>query len=448
MNLNFNNMIYQGKNEAYPGIGKIGYEGRKSKNPLAFKWYNPDEMIGGRKMKDHLRFAIAYWHSFCGDGSDPFGNATRIYPWVDIEDNEKRAMQRLEAAFEFFTKIGAGFYCFHDTDIVGDGSVFEIEKRLEKMVPVMKKMQEQTGVKLLWGTANLFSNPRYMNGAATNPDFAVVTNAGTQLRNAIAATIELGGENYVFWGGREGYMSLHNTNIKRELDHMGMMLSMARDYGRKNGFHGTFLIEPKPMEPSKHQYDFDAAAVIGFLGKYALDKDFKLNIEVNHATLAGHTFQHELQVAADAGLLGSIDANKGDYQNGWDTDEFPTNIFEVTEAMLVILQAGGFKTGGINFDAKIRRNSTDIEDIFIAHISGMDTFARALVIADKILKESDYLKFRNKRYESFDNGQGKDFENGKLTLEDLRAIAERNGEPAIRSGKQELLEQLINMYIE
>ena len=361
--------------------------------------------------------------------------------------NDDKTTQRLDAAFEFITKIGAGYYCFHDTDIVGDGSVFEIEKKLEKMVPLMKTMQEQTGVKLLWGTANLFSNPRYMNGAATNPDFAVVANAAVQLRNAIAATVALGGENYVFWGGREGYMSLHNTNMKRELEHMGRMLSMARDYGRKIGFKGTFLVEPKPMEPSKHQYDYDVATIIGFLRQHGLDKDFKLNIEVNHATLAGHTFQHELQVAADAGLLGSIDANKGDYQNGWDTDEFPTNIYEITEAMMVILQAGGFTTGGINFDAKIRRNSTDIEDIFIAHISGMDTFARSLLIADKVLKESDYLKFRKKRYESFDNGAGKDFEDGKLTLESLRDIASKLGEPETRSGKQELLEQLINMFI-
>ena len=397
-------------------------------------------------MKDHLRFAIAYWHSFCGDGSDPFGNATRIYPWKDATDSDK-SKWKLDAAFEFITKIGAGYYCFHDTDIVGDGTVFEIEKRLEKIVPVMKKMQEQTGVKLLWGTANLFSNPRYMNGAATNPDFKVVANAGVQLKNAINATVALGGENYVFWGGREGYMSLHNTNMKRELEHMGMMLSMARDYGRKIGFKGTFLVEPKPMEPSKHQYDFDVATIIGFLRQHGLDKDFKLNIEVNHATLAGHTFQHELQVAADAGLLGSIDANKGDYQNGWDTDEFPTNIYEITEAMMVILQAGGFSTGGINFDAKVRRNSTDADDIFIAHVSGMDTFARALVIADKILKDSDYLKMRKKRYESFDKGAGKDFEKGKLTLAKLRDIASELGEPETRSGKQELYEQLINMYI-
>lgn len=430
----------------YPGIGKIEYEGVKSKNPLAFRWYNPEAKVAGKKMKEHLRFAIAFWHTFCGDGSDPFGNATRIYPWDSARDDDK-IQQRLEAAFEFFTKIGAEFYCFHDTDVVGSGSVLEIEKRLGKYVPLMKKMQEQTGVRLLWGTANLFSHPRYMNGAATNPDFAVVASAGTQLKNAIDATIELGGQNYVFWGGREGYMSLHNTDMRRELDHMGMMLAMARDYGRKKGFKGTFLVEPKPMEPSKHQYDYDAATVIGFLRKYGLDKDFKLNIEVNHSTLAGHSFTHELQTAADAGLLGSIDANKGDYQNGWDTDEFPTNIYEVTEAMMIILNAGGFTTGGINFDAKVRRNSIDYEDLFIAHISGMDTFARALIIADKILKESDYLKMKKKRYESFDKGKGKEFENGRLTLEKLREIAKELGEPKPVSGKQELLEQLINMYI-
>ena len=440
-------MIYKGKKEAYPGIGKIEYEGKKSKNPLAFRWYDPEQKVAGKKMKDHLRFAIAYWHSFCGDGSDPFGDATRIYPWKDLANNDDRTRQRLDAAFEFITKIGAGYYCFHDTDIVGAGSVLEIEKRLDKIIPVMKKMQQQTGVKLLWGTANLFSNPRYMNGAATNPDFTVVANAGAQIRNAIDATIALGGENYLFWGGREGYMSLHNTDMKRELEHMAMMLILARDYGRKNGFKGKFFVEPKPMEPSKHQYDFDAATIIGFLRQHGLDKDFRLNIEVNHATLAGHTFQHELQVATDDGLLGSIDANKGDYQNGWDTDEFPTNVFEVTEAMMVILRAGGFKTGGINFDAKIRRNSTDVEDIFIAHVSGMDTFARALLIADKVLNESDYLKMRKKRYESFDKGAGKDFEKGKLTLEKLSDIAADLGEPVKKSGKQELYEQLINMYL-
>ena len=441
-------MIYKGRKEFYPGIGKIEYEGRKSKNPLAFRWYNPEQVVSGKTMKDHLRFAIAYWHSFCGDGTDQFGSTTHFFPW-DKLNLDDRISSRLDAAFEFITKIGAPYYCFHDVDVVGnDGSVFDIEKRLEKFVPVMKDLQEQTGVKLLWGTANLFGNPRYMNGAATNPDFAVVANAAVQLKNAIDATIALGGENYVFWGGREGYMSLHNTDMKRELDHMAMMLSTARDYGRKKGFRGTFLIEPKPMEPTKHQYDYDAATVIGFLKNYGLDKDFKLNIEVNHATLAGHTFAHDLQVAACDDMIGSIDANKGDYQNGWDTDEFPTNVYEITEAMLVIQQAGGFRTGGINFDAHIRRNSTDQEDLFIAHISGMDTFARALIAAERILNESDYLKMRKHRYQSFDKGSGKDFENGKLNLEDLRNLAQKSGEPEVRSGKQELLEQLLNMYIE
>lgn len=434
------------KKEVFPAIGKIKYEGRDSRNPLAFRWYDPEAKIGGKKMKEVLRYAVAYWHSFCGEGSDTFGAATRHFPY-DGMTGDDRIRVKMDMAFEFITKIGAPFYCFHDTDIVGDGTVFEIEKRLEKFVPVLKAMQKETGVKLLWGTANLFSNPRYMNGAATNPDFTVVANAAVQLKNAIDATIALGGQNYVFWGGREGYLSLHNTDMKRELDHMAMMLTLARDYGRKQGFRGTFLIEPKPMEPSKHQYDYDSATVIGFLRHYGLDKDFKLNIEVNHATLAGHSFTHDLQTAADAGMLGSIDANKGDYQNGWDTDEFPTNINEITEAMIVILRAGGFKSGGINFDAHVRRNSTDPEDLFIAHISGMDTFARALIIADMILKDSNYLKMRKARYSSFDKTDGAQFEKGKLTLEDLRKIALKGGEPKKISGKQELFEQLINMYI-
>jgi len=343
--------------------------------------------------------------------------------------------------------MGIPFYCFHDTDMVGDGSVFEIEQRLSKLINIAKERQESTGVKLLWGTANVFSNPRYMNGAATNPDFNVVTHAAVQIKNAIDATIALGGENYVFWGGREGYMSLHNTDTKRELDHLGRFLSMARDYGRKAGFTGTFLIEPKPMEPTKHQYDFDVATVIGFLKKYGLEEDFKLNVEVNHATLAGHSFAHELRFAADSGLLGSIDANRGDYQNGWDTDEFPTNIYEVTEAMLEIVRAGGFSKGGINFDAKLRRNSTDPEDLFIAHINGMDVFARALIIADKILRESDYLSMIQARYASFDKGLGGEFEKGSLTLMDLYQSAQKSGEPKTLSGKQELIEQMINWYI-
>jgi len=434
-------------NEYFPGIGKIAYEGRDSKNPLAFKWYNPEQVIAGKTMKEHMRFAIAYWHTFCGEGGDPFGPGTKVFPWDKGHDKLDQAKYKLEAAFEFFSKIGAPYYCFHDTDVVGDGTVFEIEERLQKIIPVAQQYQKDTGVKLLWGTANVFSNPRYMNGASTNPDFAALAHAGTQVKNALDATIALGGENYVFWGGREGYMSLLNTNMKQEKEHMARFLTMARDYARNNGFKGNFFIEPKPMEPSKHQYDVDAETVIGFLRHYGLDKDFKLNIEVNHATLAQHTFEHELQCAADAGMLGSIDANKGDYQNGWDTDEFPTNIYETVQAMLVILQAGGLHGGGINFDAKTRRNSTDLEDIFIAHVSGMDTFARALVVANDILTNSDYLKQKAERYASFRSGKGADFEAGKLTLEDLRQVAKEVGEPALISGKQERYEQLINLYI-
>jgi xylose isomerase len=344
--------------------------------------------------------------------------------------------------------MGAPYYCFHDFDLVEEGSTFaESTKRLEGIVEYAKKKQKASGVKLLWGTANLFSHPRYMNGAGTNPDFGTVAYAGAQLKNAIDATIALGGENYVFWGGREGYMSLLNTNMKRELANFGKFLTMARDYARAQGFKGNFFIEPKPMEPSKHQYDFDAATVIGFLKEHGLEKDFKLNIEVNHATLAQHTFQHELQMAADAGMLGSIDANRGDAQNGWDTDQFPINIQETVEAMLVILEAGGLQGGGTNFDAKARRNSTDLEDLFIAHIAGVDTFARALVIADRILTQSPYKKWRAERYASFDSGKGAEFAAGKMTLKKLAALGEKIGEPKQISGKQELYEALINQYI-
>ncbi|MDD4226181.1 MAG: xylose isomerase [Mariniphaga sp.] len=439
--------VLTGNKEYFKGINQIRYEGPDSRKPMAFKWYDENKIIAGKTMKEHLRFAVAYWHSFCCTGDDPFGPGTRIFPWDGASDPMDAARERMDAAFEFITKMNIPFYCFHDTDVVGNGSVFEIEKRLVKMVEIAKQKQEASGVKLLWGTANVFGNPRYMNGAATNPDFNVITHVAVQVKNAIDATIALGGSNYVFWGGREGYMTLHNTDTRREIEHLARFLGMARDYGRKQGFGGTFLIEPKPMEPTKHQYDYDAQTVIGFLRNFGLDQDFKLNIEVNHATLAGHTFAHDLRMAADAGLLGSIDANKGDYQNGWDTDEFPTNIYEVTEAMLEILQAGGLNTGGINFDAKIRRNSTDLEDLFIAHISGMDIFARALLIADKIMKESPYLTIRKDRYASFDSGKGADFEAGKLTLENLREIAGELGEPTQLSGKQELLEQMINWYI-
>lgn len=433
--------------EYFKGIEKIQYEGKDSDNLLAFKYYDENKVVGGKAMKEYLRFAVAYWHTFCGTGGDPFGPGTKAFPWALQKDPVQRAKEKMDAAFEFISKIGAPFYCFHDFDLVDEGdSISESERRLQIMVEYAREKQKETGIRLLWGTANVFSNPRYMNGAATNPDFTAVAWAGTQVKNAIDATIALGGENYVFWGGREGYMSLLNTDMKRELDHLGRFLSMARDYGRKNGFKGTFLIEPKPMEPTKHQYDFDTSTVVGFLKDYGLEEDFKLNIEVNHATLAGHTFQHELQVAANAGLLGSIDANRGDYQNGWDTDQFPVNLYETVEAMLVILQAGGFTTGGVNFDAKTRRNSTDLTDIFHAHIGGMDTFARALMAAQNILDKSPYRKLRKERYASFYSGNGGKFEEGKLTLEDLRTIALEAGEPEQRSGRQEMYENMINQY--
>jgi len=437
-----------GDKEFFPGIGKIKFEGKKSRNPLAFKYYDENQEIGGKSLKDHFRFAVAYWHTLTGTGGDPFGPGTKDFPWAQQSDPILNAKEKMDAAFEFISKMGIPFYCFHDYDIVSEAnSIPESEKRLHAMVDYAKAKQAASGIKLLWGTANLFSHKRYMNGAATNPDFSVIPWAGTQVKNALDATMELGGSNYVFWGGREGYMSLLNTDMKRELDHMARFLMMARDYARKQGFKGTFLVEPKPMEPTKHQYEFDAATVIGFLNKYGLAGDFQLNVEVNHATLAGHTFQHDLQVAADAGLLGSIDANRGDYQNGWDTDQFPINIYELVESMLVILDMGGFKTGGINFDAKTRRNSTDLEDIFIAHISAMDTFARALIVADKIRTDSDFLKMRRERYASFDGGDGARFEDGKLTLEDLRELAIKMGEPKQISGKQELYESIINQYI-
>ena len=440
--------IVIGNTEYFPGIGKIEFEGRESDNPLAFKWYDENQIVAGKTMKATLRFAVAYWHSFCGGGADPFGAPTRPMPWLEGADADTRAKNKMDAAFEFITKLGAPYYCFHDYDLVEEGDTFsESTRRLQAIVEYAKEKQVASGVHLLWGTANLFSHPRYMNGAGTNPDFATVAHAGAQLKNALDATIALGGENYVFWGGREGYMSLLNTDMKQELDHLGQFLRMARDYARAQGFTGNFFIEPKPMEPSKHQYDFDAATVVGFLNAQGLQDDFKLNIEVNHATLAQHTFQHDLQVAADHGMLGSIDANRGDYQNGWDTDQFPINLTETVEAMLVILEAGGLQGGGTNFDAKIRRNSTDLEDIFIAHIAGMDTFARALVVADKILADSPYRKMRSDRYASFGSGQGADFAAGKLTLEQLAAIGVEGGEPSSISGKQELYESLISQYL-
>lgn len=437
-----------GEKEYFKGIGKINYEGLETDNPLAYRWYDANRVVAGKTMKEHLRFAVAYWHSFNGTGNDPFGGQTLFFPWDEDKDVIKRAKDKMDAAFEFFTKIDLPYYCFHDVDVVDYGDdVAENEKRLQTLVDYALGKQKESGVKLLWGTANLFSHKRYMNGAATNPDFNVVAHAGAQIKAALDATIALGGENYVFWGGREGYMTLLNTDMKREQEHLAKILHMAKDYARAQGFRGTFFIEPKPCEPTKHQYDYDAATVIGFLRQHDLLNDFKLNLEVNHATLAGHTFQHELQVAVDAGLLGSMDANRGDYQNGWDTDQFPNNINELSEAMLIILEAGGFGGGGINFDAKIRRNSTDPVDLFYAHIGGADTFARALLIADNILQHSDYKKVRTERYQSFDQGSGKTFEEGKLSLTDLRDLAISLGEPKTISGKQEYLENLINRYI-
>jgi xylose isomerase len=437
-----------GAKEFFKGIEKIKYEGTASHNPLAFRWYNENQVVAGKTMKEHFRFACAYWHSFCGSGADPFGEPTHLFEWDAKSDPIERAKDKADAAFEFMTKLGVPYYCFHDVDAVEyTNDVHENERRLQAITAYLKEKQAASGIKLLWGTANLFSSRKYMNGAATNPDFTVLAHAGAQVKAALDATIALGGENYVFWGGREGYMSLLNTNMKREKNHLANFLKAARDYGRKNGFTGKFFIEPKPCEPSKHQYDYDCETVIGFLREHDLLNDFSLNIEVNHATLAGHTFTHELQVAADAGLLGSMDANRGDYQNGWDTDQFPSDINELTEALLIILEAGGFKGGGINFDAKIRRNSTDPQDLFYAHIGGMDVFARALITADAILQQSDYKKIRADRYASYDAGQGKDFEQGKLSLEDLRNIAISAGDPATISGKQEFIENLINRYI-
>ena len=440
--------FFVGKKEYFPKIGKIKYEGPKSDNPLAFKYYDPQKKVGKKAMKDHLRFAVAYWHSFCADGTDPFGSATHIHPWT-VKNPMEAAENRMEAAFEFFTKLGVGFYCFHDRDMAPEGSnPTESEKNLFTMVAKAKKLQKATGVKLLWGTANLFSHPRYMNGAATNPEFGVVALAAAQIKTAIDATIELGGQGYTFWGGREGYMSLLNTDLKKEKDHMARFLGMARDYARKQGFKGTFYIEPKPMEPTKHQYDFDTETVIGFLRHYGLDKDFRLNIEANHAELAGHDFVHELETAVAAGLFGSVDANRGDARNGWDTDQFPTSYYETAMAMSVILKAGGFTTGGLNFDAKIRRNSIDPADLFLAHIGGMDAFAVGLEIAQRIINDGKLPAFVKKRYASFNTGDGAKFDKGQMTFEQLAKIGITAGyrKTGITSGKQEHLENILNQY--
>ena len=435
------------KKEFFPEIPAVKFEGTESKNPLAFRYYDANRVVMGKKMSEWMKFAMCWWHTLCAEGGDQFGPGTKTFPWNASSDPIQAAKDKADAGFEIMQKLGIGYYCFHDVDLVAEAPDVETyEKNLKEIVAYLKQKQAETGIKLLWGTANVFSHKRYMNGASTNPDFDVVARAIVQIKNAIDATIELGGTSYVFWGGREGYMSLLNTDLKREKEHMATMLGMARDYARKKGFKGTFLIEPKPMEPTKHQYDVDTETVIGFLKAHGLDKDFKVNIEVNHATLAGHTFEHELACAVDAGMLGSIDANRGDEQNGWDTDQFPIDHYQLTQAMMEIIRGGGFKDGGTNFDAKTRRNSTDLEDIFIAHVAAMDVMARALLSAADIIEHSPIPQMLKERYQSFDQGEGKRFEEGKMTFEEAYEYGKRVGEPKQTSGKQELYEAIVNMY--
>jgi xylose isomerase len=437
-----------GNREYFPGIPRIEYEGPESDNPLAFKAYDADRVVGSKTMSEHLRFSICYWHTFCADGADPFGPGTRSHPWNESTDRLEAAEERLDAAFEFFSKMTVPYFCFHDRDLAPEGaSIVESEKNLQHLVGRVKPRQQETGIKLLWGTSNLFSHPRYMNGGSTNPNFDVVAQAGAQVKAALDATVELGGENFVFWGGREGYSTLFNTDTGRELEHMARFLGMARDYGRSIGFNGAFLIEPKPMEPMYHQYDVDSQTVIGFLRQHGLADDFKVNVEANHATLAGHSFAHELRMCTDAGMLGSVDANRGNPQNGWDTDQFPADLYDTVQAMLIVLEDGGFKTGGLNFDAKLRRESTDLEDMFIAHIGGMDSYARGLLIAHEILEKSSLVDSRHERYASFDSGQGQAFTRGLLSLEDLREYAAKQGEPRKLSGRQEWVENVMNDFI-
>src|SRR4051812_17733305 len=433
----------------FPRIKPIAYEGTRSANPLAFRHYNPDEVIDGRTMSDHLRFSIAYWHAFRGTGSDPFGPGTINRPWEKGADAISIAKVRMDAAFEFFQKIRAPLWCFHDRDIAPECSTLaQSNKNLDTIVAHAKGLQKSTGVKLLWGTANLFSNPRYMCGASTNPDAHVFAYAAAQVKKAMDATKELGGENYVFWGGREGYETLLNTNLKREQDHLAAFLHMAVDYAKSIGFKGQFLIEPKPKEPTKHQYDFDVASGIAFLRTYGLEKYFKFNIETNHATLAGHTFQHEIEVAAAAGALGSIDANSGDELLGWDTDQFSTDVRTLTLAMISILRAGGLGSGGFNFDAKLRRPSVDLEDLFHAHIGGMDAYALAYKVARHALADGQFDQFVRERYASFDTGYGRDIETRRTNFRQLeKLVLTKLGEPAPRSGKQEHLENLLGRYL-
>jgi len=434
--------------EFFPGVKKIKYEGPDSKNPLAFKHYNPKKKILGKTMAEHLRFSVCYWHTFKGLGADPFGPGTMIRNYNQSNCPMAVAEMTLRAAFELFTKLGVGFWCFHDLDIAPEADTLaETNKRFDKMVRMAKKLQRDTGVKLLWGTSNLFSNRRFMSGAATNPSPAVFAYAASQVKRAMDATKALGGLGYVFWGGREGYETLLNTDMGRELDHLGRLLQMAVDYKKKIRFRGQFYIEPKPKEPTKHQYDFDAGSCHAFLQKYGLVDDFKLNIEANHATLATHTFHHELEYAVANGLFGSVDANRGDLMLGWDTDQFPTDLYDTTFAMWTILKAGGFKTGGLNFDAKVRRQSIDPVDLFHAHVGGMDAFARGLQIAAKIVRERKFERFVNARYAGWNRGIGQKIEKGRAGFEQLEAYTLKNGEPKIQSGRQEMLENILNEYI-
>jgi len=437
------------KKSHFSRIKTIAYEGPKSARALAFKHYNPDEVIDGRTMSAHLRFSIAYWHAFRGVGSDPFGPGTIVRPWERGKDPVSVAKTRMDAAFEFFQKIRAPFWCFHDRDIAPEGrTLAESNRHLDKLVAHAKDLQKATGVKLLWGTANLFSNPRYMCGAATNPDAHVFAYAAAQVKKALEVTKALGGENYVFWGGREGYETLLNTNLKREQDHLARFLHLAVAYAKQIGFKGQFLIEPKPKEPTKHQYDFDVASGIAFLRTYGLEKHFKFNIETNHATLAGHTFSHEIEVAAAQGMLGSIDANAGDLLLGWDTDQFNTDVRELTLAMISILKAGGLGTGGFNFDAKLRRPSIDPEDLFHAHIGGMDAYTLAFKLARKILADGKLEQFVADRYSSFDTGYGREIEKGRVGFKELnKLVLTKLGEPKPKSGKQEYLENLVMQYL-
>jgi len=433
--------------EYFPGIEKIKYEGPGSRNPLAFKHYNAKKKVLGKTMAEHLRFSVCYWHTFKGTGSDPFGSQT-LFRSYQADDPMVEAEQTLHAAFEFFTKLGVGYWCFHDLDIAPEADTLaETNQRIDKMVKLAKKLQRQTGVKLLWGTTNLFSNPRFMAGGGTNPSPEVFAYAASQVKRAIDATHALGGQGYVFWGGREGYDTLLNTDLGLELDNLARFLHLAVDYKQKVGFKGQFYIEPKPKEPTKHQYDFDAGNCHAFLQKYGLLDHFKLNVEANHATLAGHTFHHDLAYAAANGILGSVDANRGDLLLGWDTDQFPTDLYDTTYAMYIILKAGGFTTGGLNFDAKLRRQSTDPEDMFLAHIGGMDAFSRGLESAARMLRGGKFERFVAKRYKGWTQGLGKDIIAGKMTLEALEAHTLKKGEPKTQSGKQELLENLLNEYI-